>query len=181
MYNNIEKKISSRKLYEGIIVDVLMDDVELPNKKSAKREIVVHPGGVCILAVDNDKNVYLVEQYRYAAEARLLEAPAGKLEPGEEPLFCAKRELMEETGCSAENWVSLGAVFTSPGFSTEKLYLYLATGLKSGKPCPDDDEFVELKVMKFDELLSLIDENIISDGKTIIVALKAKKYLKSRL
>ncbi len=177
----IEKKISSKKLYEGIIVDVLMDDVELPNKKIAKREIVVHPGGVCILPVDNEENVYLVEQYRYAAESMMLEAPAGKLEPGEDPFLCAKRELMEETGCSADNWISLGEVYTSPGFSTEKLHLYLATDLKNGNPCPDEDEFVELKIMKLSELLQLIEDNKIYDGKTVIAALRAKRYFENRL
>lgn len=177
----IEKKISGKKLYEGIIVDVLMDDVELPNNKIAKREIVVHPGGVCILPVDNEENVYLVEQYRYAAESMMLEAPAGKLEPGEDPFLCAKRELMEETGCSAENWISLGEVFTSPGFSTEKLHLYLATDLKNGNPCPDEDEFVELKIVKLNELLQLIEENKIYDGKTVIAALRAKRYFENRL
>lgn len=177
----IEKKISSKKLYEGIIVDVLMDDVELPNKKIAKREIVVHPGGVCILPVDNEENVYLVEQYRYAAESMMLEAPAGKLEPGEDPFLCAKRELMEETGCSADNWISLGEVYTSPGFSTEKLHLYLATDLKNGNPCPDEDEFVELKIMKLSELLQLIEDNKIYDGKTVIAALRAKIYFDNRL
>ena len=175
-----EKKIRSCKLYEGIIVDVLMDDIELPNKKSAKREIVVHPGGVCILPVDNDGKVYLVEQYRYAAESLMLEAPAGKLEPGEDPLLCAKRELIEETGCSAGNWISLGDVFTSPGFSTEKLHLYLATDLKNGTPCPDEDEFVELKTMRLDELIKLIDENKISDGKTVIAALRTKRYFEKQ-
>lgn len=177
----IEKKISGKKLYEGIIVDVLMDNVELPNNKIAKREIVVHPGGVCILPVDNEENVYLVEQYRYAAESMMLEAPAGKLEPGEDPFLCAKRELMEETGCSAENWISLGEVFTSPGFSTEKLHLYLATDLKNGNPCPDEDEFVELKIVKLNELLQLIEENKIYDGKTVIAALRAKRYFENRL
>lgn len=177
----IEKKISGKKLYEGIIVDVLMDDVELPNNKIAKREIVVHPGGVCILPVDNEENVYLVEQYRYAAESMMLEAPAGKLEPGEDPFLCAKRELMEETGCSAENWISLGEVFTSPGFSTEKLHLYLATDLKNGNPCPDEDEFVELKIVKLNELLQMIEENKIYDGKTVIAALRAKRYFENRL
>lgn len=177
----IEKKISGKKLYEGIIVDVLMDDVELPNNKIAKREIVVHPGGVCILPVDSEENVYLVEQYRYAAESMMLEAPAGKLEPGEDPFLCAKRELMEETGCSAENWISLGEVFTSPGFSTEKLHLYLATDLKNGNPCPDEDEFVELKIVKLNELLQLIEENKIYDGKTVIAALRAKRYFENRL
>lgn len=176
----IEKKISSKMLYEGIIVDVLMDDVELPNKKIAKREIVVHPGGVCILPVDNEENVYLVEQYRYAAESMMLEAPAGKLEPGEDPFLCAKRELMEETGCSADNWISLGEVYTSPGFSTEKLHLYLATDLKNGNPCPDEDEFVELKIMKLSELLQLIEDNKIYDGKTVIAALRAKRYFDNR-
>ncbi len=177
----IEKKISGKKLYEGIIVDVLMDNVELPNNKIAKREIVVHPGGVCILPVDNEENVYLVEQYRYAAESMMLEAPAGKLEPGEDPFLCAKRELMEETGCSAEKWISLGEVFTSPGFSTEKLHLYLATDLKNGNPCPDEDEFVELKIVKLNELLQMIEENKIYDGKTVIAALRAKRYFENRL
>lgn len=174
----IEKEISSEKVYEGIIVDVLIEDIELPNGRPSKREVVVHPGGVCILPLDDEGNIYLVEQYRYAACSLLLEAPAGKLEQGEDPFECAKRELKEETGFAAAKWIPLGSIYTSPGFSTEKLYVYMALDLKRGNACPDEDEFVELRKMKFSELIELINKNGISDGKTIIAALKARMYLK---
>ena len=130
--------------YQGIIVDVRVDQVRLADGKVTFREVVQHPGGVCVLPVDDKGVAYCVRQYRYPAGEHLLEVPAGKLEPGEDPRECAIRELGEETGFTAGEMISLGSFYTSPGFSTEKLHLFLATGLKNGQAHPDEGEFLDL-------------------------------------
>ena len=122
-----EKKLRRLNTYEGIIINVGLDRVSLPDGSEAFREIVEHPGGACILPVDGEGNAYCVRQYRYPIGEHLLEAPAGKLERGEDPLVCAVRELGEETGFTAGRIVPLGAYHSSPGFSSERLYLYLAS------------------------------------------------------
>ena len=124
-----EKTLSSERIYDGAIIHVRRDRVLLPNGRTSVREVVEHPGGVGILAVDGDGMVLLVRQYRYAFGRTLLEIPAGKREPGEEPLVTARRELREETGVTADSWTPLGQLIASPGCYDETLYLYLAQGL----------------------------------------------------
>ena len=125
----IEKQVSSELKYKGVIVDVYLDRAELCDGKIARREVVKHPGGVTVLPVDSDGMCYMVRQYRYPAGKTLLETPAGKLEYGEEHLSCAVRELSEETGFSTDELIDLGCCYTSPGFSTEIIHVYLARGL----------------------------------------------------
>ena len=172
-----EKRIEGEDKYKGLIVNVRMDKAELFNGHIVKREVVEHPGGVTILPVDEEGNCYMVEQFRYPMGKMMLEAPAGKLEPGEEPLASAERELSEETGFTAEQLVDLGRYCTSPGISTEVLHIYLALGLKAGKTHPDEDEYLNIKKMPLTQLVDMVMKGEIDDGKTIVALLKAEKYL----
>jgi ADP-ribose pyrophosphatase len=173
-----EKCIDRDDKYHGIIVDVHVDSVELDDGSHAKREVVEHPGGVTILPVDQQGNCYMVRQFRYPAGRMMLEAPAGKLEYGEEPKACAIRELSEETGFTADEFIDLGSFFTSPGFSSEKLYIYLALGLHEGQSHLDQGEFLNVEKHTLREIRGLIMANEIEDAKTIIAVLKAEKLLK---
>ncbi len=175
-----EQKLSVDDKYRGRIVYVHVDQVKLCDGKVGRREIVEHSGGVTVIPVDEDGSVYCVRQYRYAVGEHVLETPAGKLNEGEEPLHCAVRELSEETGLTAENYVFLGAFYPSPGYCKERLYVYLATGLKSGEAHPDDGEFLDVEKRSLDELVAMAMNNELSDAKTIIAILKAKLYLSGK-
>lgn len=168
-----EKVLRHVNRYEGVIVQVDMEMVEVPNGNVTMREVVRHPGGVCVLALDDDGMVAMVRQYRFPIDAHLLELPAGKLEPGEEPLPAAKRELSEETGIEADEWQDLGFIYTSPGFSTEKLYMYLATGLHHGRQHLDLNEFLDVEYHSLDSLCAMALSGEIADGKTVAAVLKA--------
>ncbi len=172
-----EKAIRRVNRYEGIVVDVDVDLVRLPNGGESFREVVRHPGGVCVAAVDEDGRVAVVRQFRYPLGDHLLELPAGKLEKGEEPMPAAVRELSEETGLEAENWRELGVLYTSPGISTERLYLYLATGLRRGEAHPDPNEFLDVEWMPLAELRALAMDGSIRDAKTVAGVLKAAAIL----
>lgn len=176
----IEKKVDGKTVYEGVIVNVRVDHAELVNGKIVRREVVEHPGGVTVLPVEEDGTVWCVRQYRYPMGRSMLEAPAGKLERGEEPFPCAVRELSEETGLEAEEIISLGQCATSPGFSTEILHIYLALGLKRGESHPDEDEFLNVEKHPLSELVDMIMAGEIDDAKTVIAVLKAKKYLEDK-
>jgi ADP-ribose pyrophosphatase len=162
-----EKKLRRVNRYEGIIVNVELDQIELPGGNKAFREVVKHPGGVCILPVDSDGNAWCVRQYRYVHGQHLLEMPAGKLEWGEEPGACAVRELSEETGFTAGRLIPLGAILTSPGFSSETLYLYLALDLQAGEAHPDENEFLDVLKVPFAQLVEQVMDGSLTDGKTV--------------
>lgn len=165
-----EKQLSSEYLYRGKIINLRRDLVLTPGgSEPASREIVEHPGAVAILALDRERRVALVRQYRHAAGAVLLEVPAGKLEPGEEPLHCARRELVEETGCRGGEWSRLIWFYSSPGFCDEKIHLFLARGVLPGEPVPaDDDEVLEPFWIDLEGALRLLREGRIVDAKTAI-------------
>lgn len=169
-----EKKLTSREIYRGRIIRVRRDEVLLPNGHTSIREVVEHPGGVGILALEGDGSVLLVRQFRYAFGRTLLEIPAGKREKGEEPFYTAQRELKEETGATAEEWLPMGTLIASPGCYDEVLYLYLARGLHFGKTSPDEDEFLSVERMGLDELVERCMAGEITDAKTVCAALKAK-------
>ena len=175
-----EKTLRVREIYDGRIIRVHCDDVLLADGTETKREIVEHHGGVCVLPLEDDGTVWCVRQYRYAYGTSLLECPAGKLEPGEEPLDCAMRELSEETGCTAERYVYLGCLYPSPGYCSEHLYLYLATGLRRGEMHLDRGEFLDVERYPLDELLERVMSNELHDAKTVAVILKAKRWLECR-
>lgn len=174
----IEKKISSEKQYGGKIVSVYLDKAELINGKIADREVVTHPGGVGILPIDENLNCYMVKQFRYPLQEVLLEIPAGKLEKDEDPYFCAVRELKEETGFDADRFDYFGKTVLSPGYSTEVLHIYIATGLHSGNMNPDEDEFLNVEVFSLKELYKMVMSGTITDAKSVIAILVAsQKYL----
>ncbi len=169
-----EKTISREILYNGKIIDVVVDDVLTPNKKKAKRELVFHNGGVGILAITKEEKMILVKQFRKSVEKSLLEIPAGKIEKDEtDPLGTAKRELEEETAYQAENMKEIARFFPSPGFSNELLYLYEATDLvKVDNPLPqDEDEFLELIEVSLEEAKEKVASGEICDAKTMYAIL----------
>ena len=168
-----EKQLDSEKIYDGAIVKLFRDRVELPNGKTSFRDVVRHPGGVIILPLDDEGNVHLVRQFRYAYDRAILEIPAGKLEYGEEPLSAARRELEEEIGARAEQWVPLGDIWPTPGFCDEVQHLYLARGLSFGETDPDEDEFLEQVRMPFDEVCAMAADGRLQDSKSVVALLRA--------
>ena len=167
-----EKTISSEVVFDGKVMTVIKDNIELADGKKSFREVVVHPGGVVIAALNND-NIILVKQYRYPLKSFNLELPAGRLEIGEDPLEAAKRELGEETGYRAKSWKSLGYINTTPGICTEKLYLFLATDLEYVGAHPDEGEFLKCLQYPASDVFSMIKNGEINDGKTICALLRA--------
>ena len=173
-----EKTVSSQTIFEGKIIKVTLDQAQLPDGSLAPREVVYHPGGVAVLALDDDNTVYLVKQFRYPIQQLLLELPAGKLDHGvEDRLLGAKRELSEETGLEASEWTYLGYTLASPGFCDEALHMYLARGLTRKGQHLDEDEFLDVVTMPFHQLVEQVMEGIITDGKTVSTTLKVKVLL----
>lgn len=168
-----EKTLDSQMMYDGRIIKVYKDNVELADGKKSFREVVRHSGGVVILAFKDEDTILLVKQYRYPIGEIVLELPAGKLEKGEDPFEAAKRELEEETGYCANKWTDLGYINTSPGFSDEKLYLYLAQDLEYTHCHPDEGEIIQAFEYKYDDVLKMIDNGEINDAKTICGLMRA--------
>lgn len=172
-----EKTISSESIYDGKIIKVRREQVELDDGSTAMREIIAHPGGVGVIAVTEDRQVFMVSQYRIAARSMMLEIPAGKLEYGEDPLECGKRELVEETGYGAKEFTHLGEYYATPGYCEEKLNIYLARDLEFVGQHLDEGEFLNVKKYDLDELYKMVMDNKIYDAKTAIAILKAKEIL----
>ncbi len=173
-----EKRLSTKTLYDGSIVKLEVDEAELPNGNTATREVVRHPGGVGIVAIDGEGFLYLVKQYRYPFSKITTEIPAGKLDgEGEDPETAGRRELMEETGLRAEKFSFLGSIYASPGFCDEEIYLYLAEGLVQGESDPDEDEFVDVERIHIEDFIAQITEGNIHDGKTVAGVLLSKNKL----
>ena len=173
-----EIEIDHEYKFKGRIINMRLDTVKTPEGNIASREIVEHPGGVGIVALDEDNTVYMEWQYRRPFDDLVYEIPAGKRDSGEDPLVCAKRELEEEIGLLAENWVYLGVSYASPGFCTEGLHLFLATGLHKGKVHRDQDELLIIEKVPLDTLVDKAMSGEIKDGKTLIGILKTKEYLR---
>lgn len=169
-----EKQLDSTQLYDGKIVRLYRDRVELPNGKEAFREVVRHPGGVIILPIDNEENVWMVRQFRYPYGRTVLEIPAGKLEYGEEPFSAARRELSEEIGATAGRWVELGKLLPTPGFCDEVQHLYLARDLTFSAVHPDEDEFLEQVKLPFAEAYAMAADGRLQDSKTVVALLRAQ-------
>ncbi|PFN78849.1 ADP-ribose pyrophosphatase [Bacillus sp. AFS076308] len=169
MDNLTEKTIKSEEIFSGKIISLHLQDVELPNGKHSKREIIKHPGAVAVIAVTDENKVVMVEQYRKALERTIVEIPAGKLEKGEEPEICARRELEEETGYECSSLELLTSFYTSPGFADEIVHVYVAKGLTKKEDAAglDEDEFVNLEELTLEEALKYVTEQKIFDAKTI--------------
>jgi ADP-ribose pyrophosphatase len=157
--------LASQPIYEGRIISIHVDRVALPGGGTATREVVEHPGAVVIAALDERQRVYLVRQYRHAIGRALLELPAGGLEKGEDPLTAAKRELREEVGVEAAEWVHLGSFYSSPGFANELLHAFVARGLRVVGRDPDEDEDLEVVRQGLAGMVLHIDD--IQDAKTL--------------
>ena len=175
--NLTEKKLSRQDIYDGRVVKLHVDTVELPDGGTSIREIVDHPGGVAIVALDENRRVWVVRQYRYAFGREVLEIPAGKREAGEDPFLTAQRELEEEVGATAAQWQELGCLIPSPGCYGETLWMYLARQLSFGAAHPDEDEFLECSAMDFDALYEMCMDGRVQDAKTVAAILKVKLLL----
>lgn len=173
----IEKPISINTVLRGRIFNVRQDTVLIADGREVSREVVEHSGGVCIVPVDVNGIVYCVRQFRYPFMEEILELPAGKLEIGEYPEHCAVRELSEETGLIANNIISLGSIYPTPGYCSEELHLFLATDLKQGKAHPDPGEFLSVERKPIKELIDMAYRNEIKDGKTIAGLFRAAHML----
>lgn len=172
-----EKTLSRRDIFEGKVVSLHVDTVELPDGKTSIREVVEHVDGVAVLALDEDNNVLTVTQYRYVFAKPMLELPAGKLDGGEEPRIGALRELKEETGAVPDTLESLGHIVLSPGCFGETLHLFLARGLHMGQQYLDEGEFLNVERIPFDELYRRCMDGDVDDAKTVTAVLKAKLLL----
>ncbi len=177
MDDQFEETLKENCLYRGKILNLRVDDVRLSNGAAAKREYVEHRGGAAVLAV-KDGEAYFVRQYRYAYRESLIEIPAGKLEAGEDPMRAAARELEEETGLKAKSITPFGVIYPSPGYTNEKLYIFLATDLEEGQAHPDEDEFLRCIKMPIDSALKMIDSGEMTDAKTCYALLRYARSLK---
>lgn len=175
-----ETTLDSRLAYDGLFLKVFSDEVQLPNQKLANREFIKHPGAVAIVPLFDDNSVLLERQYRYPMHQAILEIPAGKLEFGEDPLLCAKRELKEETGYEAKEWIFLGKIHPVISYSTEFIDIYLAKGLVQGQATLDDEEFLDIFRATVPEISEWIKKGSITDVKTIISHYWLKDYLSAQ-
>lgn len=172
-----EKTLSSQRIYEGQVLNLRRDEVSVKDGKTSYREIIEHRGGVALAAITDEGKMVMVRQYRKAAEKAVLEVPAGKIEENEEPQITAARELKEETGYSAEHIRFLTSFYSSIGYSTEKIYLYLATGLTPGETEFDDQEAIDILEYDCNDLKEMILSGELEDGKTIVAILLAESAM----
>jgi ADP-ribose pyrophosphatase len=174
-------KIRSERIYTGRIVNLDRDTVRFPDGSVGELEMVRHPGASAIVPfvsepTGDDPQILMLKQYRYAAEEFLYEVPAGRLDPGEAPLACAKRELKEETGCTARSMEFLFTMFTTPGFTDERIHVFMASGLERGEPSRESDEFMTVEAVTLSTALRFIQEGRIKDGKTALANLFAAGF-----
>jgi ADP-ribose pyrophosphatase len=168
-----EKPVKQDYIYKGKIINLRVDDALLPNGTTAKREIVEHPGGVCVAALTDNNELMFVEQFRYPYFEVVLELPAGKLEYGEDPFEAGKRELREETGATASEYEDLGKLYPTPGYCGEIIHMYLAKNLSFGEQDLDSDEFLEVKKIPLEKAFRMVMNNEIRDSKTQVGIVKA--------
>ena len=178
-------RISSRRVYSGKIISLDVDEVRFPDGSTGELEMIRHPGASAVVPFlsdpgNADAQVLMIRQYRYAAEGYLYEIPAGRLNPGENPEACAARELKEETGCSAEKFEHLFSMYTTPGFTDEKIHIFMATGLTAGQMSHEADEFLDLEPMLLSRALEMIQAGEIQDAKTSLGLLFAAGFRAGR-
>jgi ADP-ribose pyrophosphatase len=176
-----EKTISTKSIYQGNIIKVESLNVLLPNGKEATRDMVSHPGASVVVPISENGELYMVRQYRKPIEKESLELPAGKLDAGEDPEVCAKRELKEETGLTAKNMKHIISIHSTPGFCNEVLHMYVAQGLEQGDACADEDEFISTERTPVNDLIDKVLKHEITDAKTIIGVLLADKIIKGEI
>ncbi len=172
-----EKTLKSERIYEGKIINLRVDTVELPNQKYSKREIVEHGGAVGILAITGEQKIILVKQFRKPVEEAIIEIPAGRVEANESPKECALRELKEETGFTATNIKKILEFYTTPGFSNEIMHIYLAMNPQKGTPQPDEDENIKIIYLDIKDAIHKIIKGKIKDSKTILSILAYDRHL----
>lgn len=172
-----EKTLNSDLIFTGKVFTITVDNVLLPDGRTAVRECVHHGGGVCVLALTEDGTVPMVRQFRYGAGIELLEIPAGKLEKGEGPEECGRRELAEECGFLAETFVSLGKVYPTPAYCGEVIHMFLAQGLSKTNTNLDEDEFLTVEHVSFDKLFEMCQGGEIDDAKTVAAVFRAAKLI----
>lgn len=178
-------RIASRRVYDGRVIDLDVDTVRFPNGTVGELEMIRHPGASAVVPflsdpAGDDPEILLIRQYRYAAEQYLYEVPAGRLDPGEEPAACARRELREETGCEAERVEHLITIFTTPGFTDERIHLFMAVGLTRGEDAREADEFIEVETLSLSRALGLVEQGVIQDAKTALALLYAAGFRAGR-
>lgn len=169
--------LGSEVIYKGHAIILRVDDLRTPDGRTVKYDIVEHHGSVIIIPVDENGNIYFVRQYRHAAGLEMLELPAGTLEPGEEPAFCAAREVREETGMQAANIKEIGSFYLAPGYSSEFMHVFLATGLSHNPLAADADEFLSVETISLSDALKLAASGSLSDSKSLAALLLAQPYL----
>lgn len=177
----LRHRLATRRVYTGRLLNVDVDSVRAPDGSTLELETVRHPGAAAVVALlsepsRSDPDVLLLRQYRYAAGGPIWEVPAGVLEPGEDPLACAHRELLEETGAQAAEMRHLTTILTTPGFTDERIHLFLATGITRGEARPMSDEFLELEVRPMSRIREMIRDGDIADGKSIAALLYVAAY-----
>ena len=179
LYDSLkETPIGREEIFEGAIVHLVRDTVIIPNGAKATREVCLHNGAVCVVPITENNEIIMERQFRYPFDEVLWEIPAGKLDPGEfDRLEAAKRELREETGYTAQNFTYIGDIYPSPAILNENISMYIATGLQKGEQDLDEDEFLDVVKVPFDEVVRKILNNEITDGKTQTAVLKAKLLL----
>jgi ADP-ribose pyrophosphatase len=178
-------QVASRRVYTGKVINLDVDQVRFPNGKVGELEIIRHSGASAVIPflgdpAGDDPTILLIRQYRYAADGFIYEIPAGRLEPGEPPEECAVRELREETGCTAARMEHLYTMYTTPGFTDEKIHLFVATGLERGESALEPDEFVEIVPTAMSAALRLIRDGTINDAKTALSILYVAGFFLGR-
>lgn len=174
----IERKITEQTAYDGRILRFHVDEIELQNGKHSTREVVDHPGGASIAVLTEQDEMLFVRQYRYPYHAVVLEAPAGKLEKGEDPFEAIRREQLEETGTTGKDYVNLGQLYPSPGYTSEIIYLYACRAVSFGSTKFDEDEFLEVERIPMQKAVEMVMNNEIPDSKTQVLVLKTAQLLK---
>jgi ADP-ribose diphosphatase len=178
-------RVSTRRVYTGRVLNLDIDTVRFPNGTVGELEMIRHPGASAVVPflsdpAGDDPQVMLIRQYRYAAEGYLYEVPAGRLDPNEQPDHCARRELREETGCEAERVEHLVTIYTTPGFTDERIHLFIAIGLTRGEAAREADEFIEVETMPLSRALGLVERGEIKDAKTALALLYAAGFRAGR-
>ena len=175
------ERLASRRAWAGRLLTVDVDRIRAPNGRELELEMIRHPGAAAIVPLLSDPEadepfVLLLRQYRYAAGGFIWEIPAGVLEPDEEPVTCARRELREETGAETDHMEYLTTILTTPGFTDERIHLFLATGIRPGRAAPNDDEVIRTEAVPMRQALEMIRDGEITDGKTVVALLYVAGY-----